>query len=196
VIKAKILLQQLWERKIDWDEPVPSSIQDSWRSELGSVNIPRCYFVSDQNSRPLSLELLLMPLKWPMLLWCTYVSPKEHTLIVMSKTKLAPIKKLTIPRLELRGAYLVATSHQTSPLSCVQAWTDSTIVLNWLDGSPRRFKTYVGNRVSSIIDLVPPDKWKQVTTLQIVPQGESTPQSYLTTHFGGMAQHEPSWNLA
>ena len=34
--------------------------------------------------------------------------------------------------------------------------------LNWLDGSPRRFKTYVGNRISTIVDLIPPDKWRHV----------------------------------
>ena len=35
-------------------------------------------------------------------------------------------------------------------------------MLNWLDESPRRFKTYVGNRVSTIIDLVHPDRWRHV----------------------------------
>ena len=48
------------------------------------------------------------------------------------------------------------------PLSLTHAWTDSTIVLQWLDGSPRRFKTYVGNRVSTTIDLVPPNRWHHV----------------------------------
>ena len=43
-------------------------------------------------------------------------------------------------------------------LSSVYTWTDSTIVLDWLAGNPRRFKTYVGNRVSEIIDRVPPDR--------------------------------------
>ena len=42
------------------------------------------------------------------------------------------------------------------------AWTDSTIVLNWLSGSPRRFKMYVGNRVSDIIKQIPPDRWHHV----------------------------------
>ena len=48
------------------------------------------------------------------------------------------------------------------PLSEVFAWTDSTIVLAWLTGNPRRFKTYVGNRVSVIVDQIPPDRWNHV----------------------------------
>jgi len=44
----------------------------------------------------------------------------------------------------------------------VIAWTDSTIVINWLDGSPRRFKTYVGNRVSFIISHIPSKNWNHV----------------------------------
>ena len=51
------------------------------------------------------------------------------------------------------------------PLFHVCAWTDSTIVLNWLDGSPRRFKTFVGNRVSTIMELIPPEKWNHISGL-------------------------------
>ena len=82
--------------------------------------------------------------------------------LVMAKTRVSPIKRFTIPRLELCGAHLLAEllHHLMKiyqvPTSDIHAWTDSTIVLNWLDGSPRRFKTYVGNRISTIIDHVPP----------------------------------------
>ena len=48
------------------------------------------------------------------------------------------------------------------PLSSVFAWTDSTIVLDWLVGNPRRFKTYVENHVSEIIVRVPADRWSHV----------------------------------
>ena len=85
-----------------------------------------------------------------------------------SKSRVAPIKRVTIPRRELCGAHLLTdlvhhvkdTLHISS--ADVFCWTDSTIVLSWLEGNPRRFKTYVGNRVSYIIDLISPERWNHV----------------------------------
>ena len=60
-IKVKILLQRLWECKIDWDEPVPVPIRDAWlrwRSELHILStklIPRYYF--SKNACVQSVEL-------------------------------------------------------------------------------------------------------------------------------------------
>ena len=71
-------------------------------------------------------------------------------------------------RLELCGARLLAQLlHHVQevfhlPVNSIYAWTDSMIVLSWLVGNPRRFKTYVGNRVSHIIELIPPDRWNHV----------------------------------
>ena len=91
-----------------------------------------------------------------------------HIALVTSKTKVSPIKRLTIPHLELCGAHLLAQllCHVQEvfhiPVRDIHAWTDSTIVLSWLVGNPRRFKPYVGNRVSHIVELVPPDRWRHV----------------------------------
>ena len=52
------------------------------------------------------------------------------------------------------------------PVTSVFAWTDSSIVLSWLTDNPRRFKTYVGNRISFIVDQLPPDCWKHVPGVQ------------------------------
>ena len=47
-------------------------------------------------------------------------------------------------------------------MESVYAWTDSLVVLSWLCGNPRRFKTFVGNRVSEIMELIPPRHWNHV----------------------------------
>ena len=91
-----------------------------------------------------------------------------HLSIVASKTKVAPIKRLTIPRLELCSARLLTQllhhiQHVFNlPLNCVYTWTDSTIILSWLVGNSRRFKAFVGNRILHIVELISPDRWRHV----------------------------------
>ena len=178
IIKVKILLQQLWEQKVGWDDPVPQSILDvwlQWRSELHFLthkHIPRYYV--DKKFRITSMQLhgfsdaSERAYGAVIYLRMTDSSDDVQTCLVTSKTKVAPIKRLTIPRLELCGAYLLAQLlHHVRqvfqlPLSSIYAWTDSTIVLNWLIGNSRRFKTYVGNRVSYIADLISPERWNHV----------------------------------
>jgi hypothetical protein len=177
-VMMKILLQRVWEAKIGWDDSVPTPIQESWnqwRSELpvlSNVQIPRCYFpqgfcitstqlhgFSDASEDAYGAVVYLR---------LTDAHGNVHISLIASKTKVAPIKRLTIPRLELCGAHLLSKllHHIRDVLSVslrnVFGWTDSSIVLNWMNGNPRRFKTYVGNRISCILDRIPPERWRHV----------------------------------
>ena len=181
-IKMKILLQRLWEVKIDWDDLVPESLLKvwmQWRMELPiltTMPIPRCY--SPVGFSPSSTQLHgfsdASEEAYAGVIYLRLVDSAGtvHTALVTSKTRVAPIKRLSIPRLELCGALLLTKliCHVKKvlniPVTSVFAWTDSSIVLSWLIGNPRRFKTYVGNRVSSIIDEIPPDRWRHVPGVQ------------------------------
>ena len=156
VIKMKI---RLWKSKIDWDDPVPPFIQDvwlQWKSELhllSKCHVPQLPGFCDASEDAYAGVVYLRG---------EDIHGNVHVALVMSKTKVSPIKRLTIPRLELCGAYLLSKLlHHVKeiykiPITSIYAWTDSTIVLNWLSGSLRRFKTYVGNRVSTIISRTLP----------------------------------------
>ena len=178
IVKVKILLQRLWEQKVDWDDPVPESIHEvwsQWRDELQLLadhRIPRCYYPTETKLCSMQLhgfsDASELAYAGVVYLRIEDTCGGVHIALVTSKTKVSPIKRLTIPRLELCGAHLLAQllRHVQEvfhiPVHDIHAWTDSTIVLSWLVGNPRRFKPYVGNRVSHIVELVPPDRWRHV----------------------------------
>jgi hypothetical protein len=81
------------------------------------------------------------------------------TKFLHSKSRAAPVKQITLPRLDLCGALLLAQLIQkTAPalilkMDRILLWTDSTIVLSWLATSASKWKTFVANRVSQIQEL-------------------------------------------
>ena len=177
-IKIKILLQRLWEFGVDWDEVVPTKIYEEWekwRIELPilrDILIPRCY--TPKSETPLSVQLhgfcdaSESAYAAVVYLRSELEQGQIHLALVAAKTKVAPIKRQTIPQLELCGAQILARllHHCANMLEVsrdqVFAWTDSTIVLSWLHGNPRRLKTFVGNRVAEALELFPPNNWNHV----------------------------------
>lgn len=178
IVKAKILLQILWLEKIGWDDPVPSAVLQEWskwRTELPMLSehhIPRCYYPREATITSTQLhgfsDASEKAYSGVIYLRMEDSNGAVHTSLITSKARVAPLKRLTIPRLELNGALIMAQllSHCKDvldlPLDVVHAWTDSTIVLAWLQGDPRRFKVYVGNRVAQILDLTPAGCWNHV----------------------------------
>ena len=118
IVTAKILLQHLWEERLQWDNPVPSSILkvwSQWRCELpilSSHYIPRYYF--NKKTSVIALQLHgfsdASRLAYAGVVYLRAIDNHGTvtTSLVMSKTKVAPLKKLTIPCLELCGALILA----------------------------------------------------------------------------------------
>ena len=93
-----------------------------------------------------------------------------HVSFVMARSRVAPKRQQSMPRLELcaalTGAQLSSLVHRELTLSITQTflWTDSTTVLTWLTSESCRFKVFVGTRVSEIHDLTSLHTWRYVDT--------------------------------
>ena len=88
--------------------------------------------------------------------------------LVASKSRVAPVKELTIPRLELLAALVLARliTHVKEALELdvtitnMTCWTDSRVTLFWIKGEEREWKQFVRNRVNEIRNLVPASRWQ------------------------------------
>lgn len=147
-ILPKIIFQRLWERGTAWDEPLPPDNQKEWLNwrtqlpEISAIRIPRCY--TPVGSDIVDRQLIGFS-DASEKAYCGVVYLRSfdtaggvYTSLVMAKTRVAPIKKVTLPRLELCGAHLLSQLMKhlqeilAIPTCKLYAFTDSTIVLYWI----------------------------------------------------------------
>lgn len=106
---------------------------------------------------------------------CVYVCSQNQdgrvsVHLMCSKSRVAPLKSVTLPRLELNAAHLAAKLFNSiertlsNKIKTVRFWTDSTIVLGWIKTSPHKLQTYVANRVSNIQELTTGKNWHHVSS--------------------------------
>ena len=179
ILPMKILYRDLWQEKLDWDEEVTQNHKDrhrKWREELPllkEVRLPRHYFGSE---KPKSIQLhgfadaSKEAYGAVIFIRATYNTGAPTVELVISKSKVTPLAARSIPQLELCGANLLAklmtTTRQTLeiPINDVFAYTDSTVVLAWLDGQTKRYCIYSANRIASTVNLLPTKCWRHVPT--------------------------------
>ena len=211
VIKAKILLQELWSRGYDWDDVIHDEIASrigSWCGQLrslGKVQVPRCLREAKEvvAKRVVTfVDASLQAYGTVVYLQCVYNDATASNRLVASKCKVAPLKPMTVPRLELAGAVLGLrlTQHLTVvlrlPMQSVTFYSDSMDVLWWIRGHGRSFRPFVANRIGEIQMVTEPSQWQHVPTEEnpadLCTRG-ATPDELLTN---SLWWHGPKWLLS
>ncbi|CAG9087799.1 unnamed protein product [Plutella xylostella] len=179
VITAKIMIQRLWLSNLSWDDELPVDLCEEWLkyredlTDLRMIEIPRWL-----QTTPRSKEVQIHGFAdasssaYAAVTYLRVVDEHDvvHVTMIASRTKVAPIKQLSIPRLELCAAVML--SEQIADVSQllevshgnIFAYTDSMVVLAWLQAHPNRWKTFVANRVAEILRIIDNERWRHITT--------------------------------
>lgn len=172
ILYAKLIIQELWNLKLDWDAVPPEAVIEKWNTFqqelplLAQMTVPRHIGVSDGTEVTL---LAFSDASEKAYGAAVYLHIKSSNGIVVNllcaKSRVAPLKSVTLARLELCGALLLSklvkvvllTYEARWKIQQVVAFTDSTVTLHWIHSSPHRWKTFVANRVAQIQENLDPE---------------------------------------
>ncbi|XP_036217946.2 uncharacterized protein [Bactrocera oleae] len=179
VIGAKLLMRESWKHDIQWNDPLPNDINavwEKWRKQLPEVvkyAIPRFYF---GNGIPQILQLhVFVDASEDAFAAVAYLrsqtsSGKIDVTFVSSKSKCAPMKTLTVPRLELQAAVLgtrlmqcIRDEHSLDITDCI-LWSDSKTAIKWIRSVHRRYKPFVQHRIAEILATTNVSNWRWLPT--------------------------------
>ena len=214
-VNAKLLLLQLWQKKLPWDDILPSEYKQLWQTilhnlqQLHTISVPR-YYWQNGSSTDAPVELYI---------FCdastkaygavAYFRQGDETAFVIARNRVAPLKQLTLPRLELMGATIAAqmftliNSSTQCKIEPIYMWCDSQIVLHWLN-SNKKLKQFVSNCVAAITKVCPAQWWGYCPSADnpadLLTRGISLPSlrtSKIWTHGPEWIIHEqqrPTWS--
>ena len=148
---------------------------DKRLTNMVKVKIPRCIkpaYFGDVSNRQLHHFGDASELAYGVTSYLRFENSQgeAHCVLIMAKSRLAPIKKMTVPRLELSAATLAVRQDKfirkeiDVHIDETHFWTDSTIVLQYITNKDKRFQTFVANRIAIIRDGSSPSQWHHVAT--------------------------------
>ncbi|XP_063618730.1 uncharacterized protein LOC134791611 [Cydia splendana] len=159
VILAKIFMQVLWKKGISWDEELPAELQKEWLQykrelpALKEVSLDRWMHTTSKSTLELHGYADASALAYAAVIYSRVINEEGEIRVslVTAKTKVSPIRKVSLPRLELLAATLlskllkqVADTLEVH-LDNVYAYSDSQVTLAWIHGDPMKWKPFVKN---------------------------------------------------
>ena len=177
-LKAKILQQELCNLAMSWDQPIEGKYLARWLNwltelpELNKFTIPRylqpafglviraqLHHFADASNVGYGVVSYMRFEDDSGNIYCT---------LLMSRACVNPLKKITVPRLELTAATLAVRLNATIQIYLTNMfeatffWTDSMSVLWCIKNESSRFKTFVSNRIALITESTEVKQWKYV----------------------------------
>lgn len=180
VFWAKSLMQYLWTLGLKWDDPIPHDVAQKWNQfindlpELEKIQVPRHLGITANNSATYQLHGFSDASELGFSA-CVYLrvenkNAEVSVFLLIGKSRVAPLKRVSLPRLELCGAHMLSNLinycrqqlRKHIDIDDIVAWCDSTVALAWIQTPPYRLKTYVANRVAEIQEIAPPAMWSHI----------------------------------
>ncbi|XP_015751232.1 PREDICTED: uncharacterized protein LOC107331194 [Acropora digitifera] len=180
ILPIKVLIQDLWKGRVEWDDEIQGHHLKVWRQWTGSlprledIKIPRCYRNPDiSNSCTVQLHVFSDASEYAYSA-AAYLRLSDdhrdeaHCSLVFGKCRNAPLRRPTIPRLELMASVMAVRISNTIraeldvPIDNVIFWTDSLTVLQYINNRTRRFHCFVATRLEEIHEHTTPDQWNHV----------------------------------
>lgn len=183
LVQAKYLMQQVWFENLKWDDVLPEHLNSKMVDftnnliDMSYISVPRNINVKS----PVKMELVgyadASNIAHGCCLYLRVVSPDKHVKVnlLCSKSRINPKdKRLTTPRVELNSALLLAMLarkvYNTLSLKYDNIntflYSDSKIVLSWLNIEPVKLTVYIANRVEKIRRLCDIFQWNYVNTIE------------------------------
>ena len=181
-VGARLLLKDIWRvTRQQWDDDLPQDIVQRflvWSADLPkleNIEIPRSYFSGPFDNIELhmfgdSSQDIFSAVAF---LRARVTTPtgkiKTELAFVLGKARVAPMKVMTVPKLESQAALLAARLKNeiiqalTVTVNQVLMWTDSTTVLQWINSYEKQ-PIFVVNRICEILEYTSVDQWNHVAT--------------------------------
>lgn len=174
-IRGKLFLQKLWTEKLGWDEPLEELDQTNWVDIIEDINVSTEITFNRRINvdRKIDIHAFSDASKKA---YCTaiYIVDGKSSHLAMAKTRLAPLSKITepkmtVPKLELAAAtlsarvigHIVTAYNQELDIGQIHIWMDSTIAYYWITKGKSK-NVFVRNRVQEINNLVPNGIWHYI----------------------------------
>ncbi|XP_068735428.1 uncharacterized protein [Montipora capricornis] len=177
VLLAKKLIQDLCKQGLSWDEEINEEGAIRWKKwllelpKLSQISLARCVKPSDFDVADVT-ELHhfadASQIAYGAVSYARFVNEEKtavHCSFLVGKSRLAHVKPMTIPRLELSAAVVAVKLDRTLreeleiKIDGSVFWLDSTAVLQYIKNEDKRFHTVVENSMEVIHDVSKPSLW-------------------------------------